>query len=84
MFYFNALIGLLFTFPSRYLFTIDLKEYLALPVSTGGFPQAIRVLRYSRIVTREMLDFHLPGYHRLRLGFPANSIKLTFFNSLLR
>ena len=81
MIYFNALIGLLFTFPSRYLFTIDLEEYLALPVSTGGFPQAIHVLRYSRIVTREMLHFHLPGYHRLRLGFPADSINETFFDS---
>ena len=81
MIYFNALTGLLFTFPSRYLFTIDLEEYLALPVSAGGFPQASHVLRYSRIVTEEMSHFHLPGYHRLWLGFPADSINETFFNS---
>ena len=83
MIYFNALTGLLFTFPSRYLFTIDLEEYLALPVSPGGFPQAIHVLRYSRIVPREIFRFHLPGYHRLRLGFPADSINEIFFDSPL-
>lgn len=51
--YFTALTGLLFTFPSRYWFTIDLRRYLALPVSTGGFIQAIRVSDYSRSMTRE-------------------------------
>ena len=33
--YFTPLSGVLFTFPSRYWFTIDLSEYLALPVSSG-------------------------------------------------
>ena len=47
--YFTPLSGVLFTFPSRYLFTIDLQKYLALPVSAGGFPRAIRVSRYSRL-----------------------------------
>ena len=37
--YFTPLSGVLFTFPSRYLFTIDLQKYLALPVSSGGFPE---------------------------------------------
>jgi len=36
---FIALTGLLFTFPSRYLFTIDQQKYLALPHSRGKFPQ---------------------------------------------
>jgi hypothetical protein len=44
--------GLLFTFPSRYLFTIGLIEYLALPVSSGRFTQAIHVLSYSRAVKK--------------------------------
>ena len=59
--YFIALTGLLFTFPSRYLFTIGLQKYLALPVSTGRFPQAIHVLRYSRIVTEQLLVFSPTG-----------------------
>jgi hypothetical protein len=46
--------GLLFTFPSRYLFTIGLLEYLALPVSTGRFTQAIHVLSYSGTI--KMVD----------------------------
>ncbi len=46
--------GLLFTFPSRYLFTIGLLEYLALPVSSGRFTQAIHVLSYSRTI--KMVD----------------------------
>ena len=35
--YFISLTGILFTFPSRYLFTIDLKQYLALEVSAPRF-----------------------------------------------
>ncbi len=46
-FYFTPLTGVLFTFPSRYLFTIGLERYVALPVSTGKFLQAIHVLKYS-------------------------------------
>ena len=42
--------GLLFTFPSWYLFTIDHEKYLALPHSRGCFPQdftSLVVLRFS-------------------------------------
>ena len=53
--YFTVLTGLLFTFPSRYLFTIDLKRYVALPVSSGKFTRAIRVSRYSSTTAIEML-----------------------------
>ena len=35
--YFISLTGMLFTFPSRYSFTIDLEQYLALEVSAPGF-----------------------------------------------
>ncbi len=37
-YYFIALTGLLFTFPSRYLFTIGRQKCLALPDSPGRFP----------------------------------------------
>src|SRR3990167_228861 len=54
-FYFTPLTGVLFTFPSRYLFTIDLKKYVALPVSPGEFTRAIHVSSYSRTTAIEML-----------------------------
>ena len=78
--YFTALIGLLFTFPSRYLFTIDLKKYLALPVSPGGFPQAIHVLRYSRTTTGKIFCFNVRDYYPLGLCFPAYSANKIFFD----
>src|SRR3989344_476412 len=80
MVYFNALTGLLFTFPSRYLFTIDFQKYLALRVSSRGFPQGIRVLRYSRRVTEKTDYFHLQGCPPLWLGFPADLINNLFFD----
>ena len=49
---FHSPLGVLFTFPSRYWFTIGHRTYLALPVSSGRFTRAIRVSSYSRIQTR--------------------------------
>ena len=65
--------GLLFTFPSRYLFTIGLEKYLDLPVSTGRFPRAIRVPGYLRIETKKVYHFRIRGYHPLGLVFPDDS-----------
>jgi hypothetical protein len=79
--YFTALTGLLFTFPSRYLFTIGLEKYLDLPVSTGGFPRAIRVPGYLRIETKKVFYFDLRGYHPLGPSFPARSANKKLFNS---
>ena len=79
--YFTPLSGVLFTFPSRYLFTIDLQKYLALAVSSAGFPQAFRVLKYSRTITKEKICFRLQGYYLLSLCFPANSANIFFCNS---
>ena len=71
--YFTALTGLLFTFPSRYWFTIDLRRYLALPVSSGRFIQAIHVSDYSRTSAREHESFQIRGYYPLGPRFPARS-----------
>ena len=79
--YFTTLTGVLFTFPSRYLFTIDLQEYLALPVSSGRFPRAIRVSRYSRTETKEIFDFRLRDYYPLGCYFPKASPNQIFFDS---
>ena len=63
--YFTPLTGVLFTFPSRYLFTIDLKKYVALPVSSGVFTRAIRVSSYSRTTAMKMLWFRVRDYYPL-------------------
>ncbi len=54
--------------------------YLALAVSTAGFPQASRVPRYSRLVAKKSIDFHLPGCHRLWPRFPAGSINQLIYH----
>ena len=77
---FHRPFGLLFTFPSRYLFTIGLEKYLDLPVSTGRFPQAIRVLGYLRIETKKVYCFRIRGYHPLGLVFPDDSSNIKLFD----
>ncbi len=57
--------------------------YLALRVSSPGFPQAFRVLRYSGTVTRKMCSFRLKDYYPLGFCFPADSAKNAFCNFLL-
>src|SRR3989338_4581634 len=54
---FHSPLGVLFTFPSLYWFTIGHRTYLALPVSSGRFTRAIRVSSYSRIQTRVVIYF---------------------------
>ena len=67
---------MLFTFPSRYLFTIDLKKYLALGHSRPGFlrdftgPAVLKICR-SRVIT----PFALQGCHLLWQSFPALSAR---------
>jgi len=72
--------GLLFTFPSRYLFTIGLEKYLDLPVSSGRFPRAIRVPGYLRTETKKILCFRLWDYHPLGLSFPTHQANKRFDN----
>src|SRR3989344_4060257 len=72
-FYFTPLTGVLFTFPSRYLFTIDLKKYVALSVSTDEFTRAIHVSNYSRTTAIEILRFRVRDYYPLGSDFPVCS-----------
>ncbi len=60
-FYFTALTGLLFTFPSRYWFTIGEIEYLALAGSPACFPQGYRFPRYLRKISRSIKPFSFTG-----------------------
>ena len=55
--------------------------YLALAVSAAGFPPAIHVLGYSRIVTKEIYCFRLRDYHLLWCSFPRTSTNNIFFDS---
>ena len=71
--YFTPLTGVLFTFPSRYLFTIGLQEYLALPVSSGKFLRATRVSKYSRTATKEISCFRVRDYYPILCIFPDTS-----------
>jgi hypothetical protein len=64
--------ALLFTFPSRYLFTIGQIVYLALGVSSPRFPRTIHVPRYSGICAKKCLKFRIQDYHHLWFSFPAN------------
>ena len=80
--YFTPLSGVLFTFPSRYLFTIGLQEYLAFPVSAGRFIRAIRVSNYSGAESGEWYIFRIQDYYLLGSCFPTRFPIYTFCNSL--
>ena len=73
-YYFIGLAGLLFTFPSRYLFTIDHQTYLALGDSAPCFPRSILSSGYSRLKTKsssvfiyEAITRFGPAFQRIRL-----------------
>ena len=56
-FYFTGLTALLFTFPSRYWFTIGNIKYLAFPGRPGCFPRDFRFPRYSSKTARSTKGF---------------------------
>ncbi len=73
-FYFTPLTGVLFTFPSRYLFTIGGRKYLALASGLARFPQAFSFPVVLRIFRRKIKDF---SYGAVTLfGRPFQSILL--------
>ena len=66
---------MLFTFPSRYSFTIGVFMYLALDRGRPGFPQDLRVPWYLG-TSYGRLKFRIHGYHVLWLAIPSNSSTL--------
>ena len=64
------------------LFTIGLQKYVALPVSSGRFAQAIRVLSYSRALYK-LHRFRLRGLHPLGRCFPAASATFAICNLVI-
>jgi hypothetical protein len=68
--------GLLFSFPSLYLFTIGQEEYLALPHRRGCFPQDFTSPVVLWIMDTDGQEiFRLPDYHRLWFHFPVDSTR---------
>ncbi len=62
---FHSPSGVLFSFPSRYLYTIDQNVYLALPDSPGRFPQdftspvVLKNNNHDDVNIFRVQDFHL-------------------------
>ena len=66
--------GVLFTFPSRYSFTIDHVVYLALGGGPPRFSQGFTcpdLLKKIQMISK--LNFQIRGFHSLRPSFPACS-----------
>ena len=79
-YYFTPLAGVLFTFPSRYLFTIGCQGVFSLIRWSGQIRTEFHVHRATWDTPRGPLSFRAPGSHGLWPTFPnryANSQPLT-------
>ena len=70
MFYFTGRPALLFTFPSRYLFTIGFKSYLALEDGSPRFPrcmctEVLRILLGPDVISHTRLSLSMVNHSRL-------------------
>ena len=77
---FHSPSGVLLTFPSRYLFTIDRKIYLALEGGPSGFNQGFTCPDLLDSRNDKVVKLCIPGYHRLWRGFPTTSTRITICN----
>ena len=68
---FHPPLGVLFTFPSRYSFTIDLKQYLALEVSAPGFRQGFSGPALLEDCLTDMIFFRVRDFHPVSWSFPG-------------
>ena len=79
--YFTPLIGVLFTFPSRYLFTIGQLGVLSL----GGWSPHVQTEFHVFRLTQGLVCFlRIQGYHLLWRGFPSTSTYYTLATGLVR
>ena len=72
---FHSPSGVLFTFPSRYLFTIGRQEYLALDGGPPGFPHERPSTWYSGGRSRRSVVFAYGAV--TRYGPPFQAVRLT-------
>ena len=70
-FYFTPLAGVLFTFPSRYLFTIGCQGVFSLIRWSGQIHAEFHVHRVTWDTSRGRSDFRAPGSHGLWPTFPC-------------
>ena len=75
---FHPPLGVLFTFPSRYLFTIGRLKYLALESGLPSFPQDCTCLVVLRILI-QLRSPPLRDSHPLWSRFPTRSSSVRFF-----
>ena len=64
--------GVLFTFPSRYWFTIGRQEYLALERGRPSFTRDFTCPALLKVGSSLPRRFRIPGCHRLWRRFPAD------------
>ena len=84
---FHSPSGVLLTFPSRYLYTIDRKIYLALEGGPSRFGQGfscpglldIWLICISQLVNIRLARLGIPGFHRLWRTFPSPSARIANF-----
>ena len=62
MFYFTPLTGVLFNFPSRYLFTIGLSGVFSLTRWFWQIPTKFHLLRGTRVYFKEVIIFSSTGF----------------------
>jgi hypothetical protein len=67
---FTPLAGVLFTFPSRYLFTIGRLLVFSLAKWSSRIPAGFLVPRGTQGIASSQRRFHLRGYHTLWPDFP--------------
>src|SRR5215212_992250 len=80
-YYFTPLIGVLFTFPSRYSFTIGRQEYLALDGGPPSFPHERPSTWYSGGRSRGRLAFVYGAVTRSGPPFQVSSTSNRLCNS---
>jgi hypothetical protein len=80
-YYFTPLIGVLFTFPSRYSFTIGRQEYLALDGGPPGFPHERPSTWYSGGGSRSSIAFAYGAVTLSGVPFQASSTSDRVFDS---
>ena len=76
---FHSPSGVLFAFPSRYLFTIDRKIYLALEGGPPRFSQGFTCPDLLDKTNIRLAKLGIPGYHCLWRSFPAASARIANF-----
>ena len=80
-FYFTPLTGVLFAFPSRYLFTIGRQGVFSLARWSSRIPPGFHVSRSTRVLTRSASFF---AYRALTVsGRPSQTARLNFTSTLL-